>query len=280
MVKLPTIDELSQAGVQLGHKITKSSPQMRPYIEGAKNNIHQINLAETVKKLGEALDFIVQSVSQGATILFLGTKPAAKEVIKKYAQKINVPYVAEHWIAGTLTNFATIFKLIEKLKKMAAEKQAGEWSKYTKKEELLLDRELNRLEEMVGGIKTLIRRPDVIYVVDIGEEKTAIQESRRSRIPVVAIVDTSSDPRLVDYPIPANDDGINSIELITSLVAKAVEEGREKIPPKADQPRAEKDKGKITAAPEPKEEPKIEEKEIEIPGELVEEIKKEIGEEE
>jgi len=270
MVKLPTIDELSQAGVQLGHKITRGSPQMRPYIEGAKNNIHQINLAETVKKLGEALNFIVQSVGQGATVLFLGTKPAAKEVIKKYAQKINVPYAAEHWIAGTLTNFATIFKLIEKLKKMTAEKQAGGWSKYTKKEELLLDRELNRLEEMVGGIKTLTRKPDIIYVVDVGEEKTAIQESRRSRIPVVAMIDTNGDPRLVDYPIPANDDGINSIELITGLVAKAVEEGQEKI----------KDKGKITAAPEPKEEPKIEEKEIEIPEELVEEIKKEIGEEE
>lgn len=228
MVKIPSINELSKAAVNFGHRITKRHPKMTPYIQTVKNTVHLIDLEKTTQKLKEALDFLVDLSAKDGVIIFVGTKPSAKEIIKKYAESIDVPYVNERWIGGTLTNFQTISLLIEKFKKMLDEKIRGEWQKYTKKERLDLERELNRLEKMVGGIKNLNRLPDALYIVDIIEESTAVREAQKKKIPVVAIVDTNANPENVTYPIPANDDAIKSIDLITSLITEAIKEGREK----------------------------------------------------
>ncbi len=227
-VKIPSTLDMAKAGLHLGHKTTRHSPQMDPYIYGAKNTIHIIDLEKTSEKLRGALNFIASSVSQGANILFVGTKPAAKDIVKKYAEKLDIPYVTERWLGGILTNFSTISGLIEKFNKMQKEKDEGEWEKYTKKERHEFLKKLDKLQTLVGGIKNLKRKPDIIYIIDIVKEKTGVREARRSKIPTVAVVDTNANPELIDWPIPANDDAIKSIELITSLVAEAVERGREK----------------------------------------------------
>ena len=228
-IEVPEAVELAKAGVHLGHKTTKRSPQMDPYIYGLKNTIHIIDLEKTREMLKKALDFIIEEVSQGGVVLFLGTKPSAREIIKKYAQKSGSPYVVNRWLGGTLTNFDVIMKQIGKFKKMNQEKEKGEWEKYTKKEALEKERELERLKKLFGGLILLEKRPDIVYIVDLQKEKTAVREAKRTKIPTVAMVDTNANPTLVTHPIPANDDAIKSIELITSLVARAVEEGREKI---------------------------------------------------
>jgi len=250
-VKIPSPLELAEAGVHLGHRTTKRSPKMEPYIYGVKNTIQIIDLDKTVEKLEAALKFLIEVASQDKIVLYVGTKPAAKDIIKKYAQEIQAPYVTERWLGGTLTNFSTILGLIEKLNKMTEEKGKGDWEKYSKKERLIKERNLKRLETMVGGIKSLKKKPDVIYLVDLQTEKTAIREIRSCKIPSVAMVDTNINPELVDWPIPANDDAIKSIDLITGLITEAIKVGRaystkkeEKIVSSATRQRGEKDKKK------------------------------------
>lgn len=228
MVKLPTIEDLAKANVHFGHKVSKRHPKIQPYLYGVKNTVHIFNLEKTLEKLKISLDFIVSLSERGKVIAFVGTKPSAKRVIKNYAEKIKMPYITERWIGGTLTNFSVISHLINKYKKMLQDKESGEWEKYTKKEKLELERELNRKEKMVGGIKDLSRLPDALYIVDLKEEETAVKEARRMKIPIVAMVDTNNNPELADYPIPANDDATKSIELITGLIIEAIEEGRKK----------------------------------------------------
>ena len=225
-IKMPSVTDLAKAGVHLGHCTTKRSPKMEPYIYGVKNTINIIDLEKTVEKLATALNFFTEVASQGKVILFVGTKPSAKDVIKKYAQEIETPFIIERWIGGTLTNFSTISELIKKLNKMTEEQKQGEWKKYSKKEQLEKERELDRLKKMVGGIRTLEKKPDALYLIDLQKEKTAIREAQRSKIPVVALVDTNANPELVDWPIPSNDDAVKSIELITKLVAEAIKTGR------------------------------------------------------
>jgi len=226
-VKIPSLDELAEAGVHLGHCSNKRAPEMEPYICGLKSTIHIIDLEKTAQKLEEALNFLCQKISEGATVLFVGTKPSAKDTIKKYAEANGIPYINQHWLGGTLTNFSSILKLIENLNKMNQEKEQEKWEKYTKKERLQMDREIERLERMVGGIKNLNKKPEVIYLIDLQREKTAIKEAKRCKIPVIAMVDTNSNPNLVNWPIPANDDAIKSIELITKKISEAVKIGQQ-----------------------------------------------------
>jgi len=221
-LSMPSVDELAEAGAQLGHFKNKCLPKMRPFIYALRNNIHFIDLDQTVVKLQEAVDFIIEQISAGANILFLGTKPIAKDIIEKYAKKTGVPYISQRWLGGTLTNFSTIFKLVNKFNKMSEESESDAWQKYTKKERLDLTRELDKLRTMVGGISGLKKKPDIIYIVDIMHEKTALQEAIKCKVPVIAIVDTNANPSLVDCPIPANDDAIKCIEIITKLIAEAV----------------------------------------------------------
>jgi len=226
MIKLPSLDELVEAGVHLGHKKSRLAPKMLPYIYGVRNTSHLIDLEKTLVKLEEAMNFIADKVAQGGVILFLGTKPAAKKIIKKYAEEVAVPFVYERWLPGTLTNFETIVNLIEKFKKMEKEKAANGWEKYTKKERLNMEKTLISLEKMVGGIKSLTKKPDVLFIVDTQEEKTALKEAKRCNIPVVAMVNTNANPEKVDWAIPTNDNAVKVIELITKFMAEAVKEGK------------------------------------------------------
>lgn len=225
-VKVPSIDELAKAGMHLGHHTTKRSPKMEQYIYGVKNNINIINLEKTAEKLQLALNFITELASQGKIILFVGTKPAAKNIIKKAAEEIENPFVIEHWLGGTLTNFHTISELMKKLNKMTEDKKQGEWKKYSKKEQLEQEKKLNRLEKMVGGMREIKKRPDALYIIDLQSEKTAIREAKRLNIPVIALVDTNSNPELIDWPIPGNDDATKSIELVTGLIVEAIKAGK------------------------------------------------------
>lgn len=225
MVKLPTEKELISAGVHFGHDSGKVYPKMRPYLQRKKSGIiNLINLKETIESLKKVVDFINKSVKKEDIILFVGTKPVAKKIVEKYAKEINMPYVNEHWIGGMLTNFSTILKLIEKYKKMKKEKEEGEWEKYPKKEKIELEEEFEKLEKNVGGIKNLNRLPDYLYIIDTIEEKTAVREANRLNIPIIAIVDVNGNPDLIDYPIPANDDGIKSIDIITKTIVEAIKE--------------------------------------------------------
>lgn len=228
MVKIPSIDEMLQAGLHLGHRASKTHPKMLPYISTIKNNIHLIDLEKTQIRLKEALDFVQQIVAAGGVILFVGTKPSAKKIIEKYALEVNCPYVSERWLGGTLTNFEVIHQQIEKYKKMLNERESGDWNKYTKKERLLLERELLRLEKLFKGIVGLKNLPSVLYIVDILEEATAVNEALRKNIPVIALTGTNTNPDLVSHLIPGNDDGVKSIELITALITEAIKEGQEK----------------------------------------------------
>ncbi len=229
MVKIPTLLELFNAGVHLGHRVSKTHPKMTNFIYTIKNNIYLIDLEKTQKKLEEAATFVKEISSKQGIVLFVGTKPSAKEIVEKYALEVGMPYVSERWLGGTLTNFETIHQRIEKYKKMFKEKESGDWNKYTKKEKLLLEREFLRLEKLFKGIASLDNLPAALYVVDILEESTAIREARRKGIPVVAITGTNTNPELISYPIPANDNATKSIEIITKLITEAVKEGKAQV---------------------------------------------------
>jgi len=221
-IPIPSVDELVGAGAHLGHLKNKCLPKMKSFICALRNNIDFIDLDQTVDKLQEAVNFIIEQTSSGSNILFLGTKPIAKDIIEKYGKKAGVPYINQRWLGGTLTNFSTISKLIEKFNKMSEESESDAWQKYTKKERLDLSRELKKLETMVGGVSSLRKKPDLLYIVDVIHEKTALLEAIKCKVPVVAIIDTNANPELVDYPIPANDDAIKSVEMITKLITEAV----------------------------------------------------------
>lgn len=228
-LSMPSVDELTEAGAHLGHFKNKCLPKMKPFICAMRNNIHFIDLDQTVLKLQEAVDFVIEQISAGSNILFLGTKPIAKDIVEKYAKKADVPCVNQRWLGGTLTNFVTISKLIKKFNKMSEESESDAWQKYTKKERLGMSRELNKLERMVGGISSLKKKPDLIYMVDIIHEKTALKEAIKCKVPVIAIVDTNTNPELVDWPIPSNDDALKSVEIITRLIAEAVIVGKKGV---------------------------------------------------
>ncbi|MFN3301683.1 MAG: 30S ribosomal protein S2 [Patescibacteria group bacterium] len=228
MVNIPSTEELLEAVVYFGHRVSKRHPKMAPYLWTIRNGIYWINLEKTKECLKKAVEFVQDIASKGGTILFVGTKPPAQEIIKKYAEEVKMPYVIERWIGGTLTNFSVISNLIEKLKKMEEDKEKGEWEKYPKKEKIDLERELKRLTLLVGGMKNLEKIPEALYIVDLREEKTALREARKAKIKIIGLVDVNADPTLVDYPIPGNDDARKSIEIITKTITEAIKEGQNK----------------------------------------------------
>jgi len=225
-IDLPSTEEMAAAAVHLGHKTSKRIPQMEPYIQGIKNTIHIIDLEKTREKLKEALQFIQEKVKQGEQVLFVGTKPSAKRIVEKYAKETGSPYVIERWLGGTLTNFEAIKKQIDKLRGMRRDKKEGKWEKYTKKEALEMEKELQRLERLFGGLAFLEKKPTLLYIVDLVAEKTAVREIGQTGILAVGMVDTNANPEDISYPIPANDDATKSIELITGLVAKAIKQAK------------------------------------------------------
>lgn len=228
MSQIPELSELLKAGLHFGHQTARWHPKMKPYIFTVRNGIHIIDLEKTSEKLEEALTFVEKVVKNSGVILFLGTKPQSQEVVKNAALAANTPYSINHWIGGCLTNFSQIKKLIEKYNDLKAKKESGELAKYTKKEQSLFDKEIERLEQMVGGMTNLKKLPDAIFIVDVKHEATAVNEANKKKVPIIAICDTNSNPDLIDYPIPANDDGIKSIGLIVNLMAETIKETAQK----------------------------------------------------
>ncbi|OGC12153.1 30S ribosomal protein S2 [candidate division WOR-1 bacterium RIFOXYA12_FULL_52_29] len=221
-----TMKELLEAGVHFGHQSKRWNPKMQRYIYSARNGIHVIDLHKSIPLIEKTFSFIKGLVATGS-ILFIGTKKQAQEVIEEEAKRCNMFYVNQRWMGGTLTNFKTLKKNISRLNDIEKMKEDGTFEKLPKKEVILLEREHRKLIRGLGGIRQMTSLPSAIFVVDTIKEQTAIKEAKRLGVPVIAVVDTNSDPDEIDYPIPGNDDAIRSIKLLTKLVADAVMAGRE-----------------------------------------------------
>lgn len=247
MSKNIEIKELLDAGVHFGHLTRKWNPNMAPYIYTAKNEIHIINLYKTAAKLDEAKTALAKIAASGRKILFVATKKQAKEIVSKHAADVNMPYITERWAGGMLTNFATIRKAVKKMATIDRMKQDGTFNTLSKKERLQVSRLREKLEKNLGSITDMTRIPGALVVVDIIKEHIAIAEARKLKIPIFALVDTNTDPRLVQFPVPANDDATKSIDLIVGHLAEAVKEGlssRKADKDKAQAAKAEKDAAK------------------------------------
>lgn len=218
-------EDLLLAGSHFGHLTRRWNPKMKPYIFMERNGVHIIDLNKTAKLIDEACNAVTRMVAEGKKILFVGTKKQAKAIIKEYAEKCDSFYVCERWLGGMLTNFNTVRKSIKRLTDLQKAEESGELDKYIKKERLKLIREKEKMEKVLNGIIKMTKLPGALYIVDIKKEHIAVDEARKLNIPTIAIVDTNCDPDLVDYVIPANDDAVKSIEIITRAISEAVIEG-------------------------------------------------------
>ena len=217
---------LLESGVHFGHRTNKWNPGMKPYIFTERNGIHIIDLQQTVKAINVAYNIIRDSVSNGGVVMFVGTKRQAQETVRDEAMRCGMPYVTERWLGGMLTNWSTMHQRILELERMEKLFATGDIEKLTKKEALLIQREINRLNLRLSGVRTMARVPDLVFVIDVEREYAAVHEANLLKIPVIALVDTNCDPSFVDYVIPSNDDAIRAIKLMVSKMADAVEEGK------------------------------------------------------
>lgn len=226
MPQLPTLLELLQAGVHFGHRESRWHPKMQQNIFGARNGIHIVDLDKTLVLLKDALEYTRDTVARGGTILFLGTKRQAKDIVKKYAEDCGMPYVSGRWLGGTLTNYNEVMNLVRHFNDLKAKQASGALAKYTKKEQANFAKEIEDLEGKVGGIANIVRPPDAVFIIDLKKEKTALAEAIVKKVPIIALVDTNVNPELVQHPIPSNDDAVKTIDLMTRLIAEAVKEGK------------------------------------------------------
>lgn len=226
-----SLKDLIEAGAHFGHQSRRWNPKMEPYLYGIQEGVHVFDLTKTKKCLEEALEFLKKSVSEGKIIILIGTKKQAKDKVREVAEKVGCSYVSERWLGGTLTNFEQIKRSIDKLAKMKEEKASGAYQKFTKKERLLLQREIDRLERFLGGLTALSAKPDILVVVDTHKEVGVIKEASRMGLTTVGIVDSNSDPSVVDYPIPMNDDAAKALEYVIEKFGEAILEGKKKIKP-------------------------------------------------
>jgi len=229
MINVPKLEDMLKAGMHFGHRTNRWHPKMKQFIFTSKNGIYIIDLRKSQKKLREALEFMAKLVSEGKNILFLGTRSQVSEPLKKMAKETGQSYIVGKWLGGYLTNFAMVKKSVKKYLDLTEKREAGKLEKYTKKERLDFDREIKKLEERVGGVSTLNKLPDALFVWDIREEETAIKEAQQKNIPIIAICDTNVNPEEVTYPIPANDDSTKTIELILESVKEAILEAKKNI---------------------------------------------------
>lgn len=219
--------ELLEAGCHFGHQARRWNPKMAPYIYVKRDNVHIFDLAKTAEKLIEAMNFVRDYVAQGNEIVFVGSKRQASAIVREEAMALNAPYVTIRWLGGTLTNWEEITHRINRLKDLKQKRASGLLaSKYTKREQVLFDREISRLERFFGGLTELKGMPKALFIIDTHRERTAIKEANQLGIPVVALVDTNSDPTEVDYVIPVNDDAVRSIKLAVSKIAQAYADGK------------------------------------------------------
>ncbi len=224
---IANMKELLETGVHFGHRTRKWNPRMKPFIFTERNSIHIIDLQQTLDSLIESYALIRDTVAEGGKILFVGTKRQAQETIELEARRCGMPYVNARWLGGTLTNWLTIRSRIDELNELERRRDDGELELLTKKEALTITRRIDKLDERLGGIREMKSVPDLIYVVDVRKEETAVHEANLLKIPVIGLVDTNCDPRGVDYVIPSNDDAIRAIKLLTSTIANAAIEGME-----------------------------------------------------
>jgi len=217
-----TLEQLLAAGCHFGHQARRWNPGMDPYIYTTRDGVHIFDLAKTKAGLDSACDFLRKIVKAGGKVLFVATKRQAKALVTDLAKKTGQPYVTERWLGGMMTNFSQLQKSVRKLRDLKDKREKGELKKYTKYEQLQLDREIDRLERLFGGVSTMEKLPEAVFIVDTHKELVAVKEARRMGIPVVGVVDTNGDPTLVDHVIAANDDAVKSIELIVNVVADAV----------------------------------------------------------
>lgn len=237
-----TMKELLEAGVHFGHQVKRWNPKMKRYIFGERNGIYIIDLQKTLKGLEEAYNFVREAAASGAGVLFVGTKKQAQDAISEEANRSNVFFVNQRWLGGMLTNFLTVKKSIERLKKIETMKEDGTLGLLPKREASSLEKERAKLDKNLSGIKEMKELPGVVFVIDPKKERIGIAEARKLSIPIVAVVDTNCDPDEVDYVIPGNDDAIRAIKLLTSKMANAVIEGRDVLEKEA---REEEEKAKI-----------------------------------
>lgn len=217
---------LLESGVHFGHRTNKWDPRMKPYIFTERNGIHIIDLQQTVKLLNLAYNTIRDAAANGGTVLFVGTKRQAQDTVKEEAMRASMPYVTERWLGGMLTNWSTMYARIQELDRLEQLRDSGEINRLTKKEGLLIQREIDRLLVRLSGVRNMKRLPDLIFVVDVSREDAAVHEANLLGIPVVALVDTNCNPQGIDYVIPSNDDAIRAIKLLVAKVADAVLEGK------------------------------------------------------
>ena len=221
-----TMKALLESGVHFGHRTNKWNPGMKPYIFTERNGIHIIDLQQTVKAITNAFNVIRDTVATGGVVMFVGTKRQAQETVRDEAIRCGMPYVTERWLGGMLTNWSTMHQRIVELERMEKLFASGDIEKLTKKEGLLIQREINRLNIHLSGVRNMVRVPDLVFVVDVSREYAAVHEANLLKIPVIALVDTNCDPNNVDYVIPSNDDAIRAIKLLVAKMADAVEEGK------------------------------------------------------
>ncbi len=219
---------LLDAGVHFGHQTKRWNPKMRTFIYGARNGVHIIDLDQTTRLFKKAYDFVVETVARGGHVLFVGTKRQAQDIVQEEARRSGMYFVTNRWLGGTLTNFRTIKQGLDRLRTLERMKEDGTYEQFVKKEVVKMEKERERLEKYLGGLKSMGSVPHAVFVIDPHQEAIAISEARKLGVPVVAITDTNCDPDLVDFVIPGNDDAIRSIKLITSRIADACVEGAQR----------------------------------------------------
>ncbi len=220
--RLPKLEEMLKAGVHFGHQKGRWNPKASSYIFGEHGGTHIINLEITLKKFELALDKIKDIIEKQGIILFLGTKKQICSLVKKTAEENTMPYVSERWLGGTFTNFSTISRRIKKLLELERKENEGSLGHYTKKEQTKFRQEIRDFEKNMGGIKNLTKLPEALFVIGVKEEKTAIAEAKKTGVPIIGLVDTNIDPKEIDFPIPANDDSLKSVELLLNYVSKEI----------------------------------------------------------
>lgn len=225
MSKLPPLVEWLQAGAHFGHRTSRWHPKMKTYLFGESGGFHIIDTEQTLAKVEEAAAYVKSVVARGGTVLFVGTKHQAKAIVEQYAKRCHMPYVTERWLGGTLTNFPQVRRSVKQLCKYKDQEEKGELRKYTKKEQLMIRRQIADMEHKLGGIQEMERVPDAVFICDLRADKTAVKEAVSSHIKLIGICDTNGNPAAIDYVIPANDDSVKTIELICKVLCEAVEEG-------------------------------------------------------
>ncbi len=251
-----TMKELLEAGVHFGHQTKRWNPKMRDYIFGQRNGIYIVDLQKTIKNFKEALNFVRDVAEDGRTVLFVGTKKQAQDIVRDYAQKSESCYVNQRWLGGLLTNFAIVRTSVDKLKELEEMKEDGRWELLSKKEQSRLEKVLRKLQKNLGGLKTMSELPGAMFVIDSSKEDIAIAEALKMKVPIVAIVDTNGDPDNIDYPIPGNDDAVRAIELFSSKIAESIVEGKKnRISKELLQEKAEETEATAAEAAEGKEPP-------------------------